>query len=198
MAIYNVVFMGGQGVGALVWGAIGNVLGPSATLVASAVIVLACLATLTAWPIYAVTGTLDRDVEPMADSAPDDALPASAGPVQIEIVYTVEVADQAAFRQAARAMATSRRRTGATSWNMWRDVANKTVFVEQYTLATWGEHLAQREERMTGYDRELERELTALAAPEPPVRHLVRPEALPAVTRGLAVADLATKGRTKT
>ncbi|MDR3360204.1 MAG: MFS transporter [Bifidobacteriaceae bacterium] len=195
MAVYNVVFMGGQGLGALVWGAVGNVLGPSATLLASAVIVLACLTTMLAWPLYLATGTLDRSVTPMAETTPENALPASAGPVLIEVEYTVEAGDQAAFRQAARALATSRRRTGATSWNLWRDLADEKRFVEQYTLATWGEHLAQCEERMTGYDRELERDVLALAAPDPRVRHLARPESMPNVDRGLAVADLKMRGR---
>jgi MFS family permease/quinol monooxygenase YgiN len=196
MAVYNVVFMGGQGVGALLWGLVGDVLGPSATLLAAAAISLMCLATMYVWPLYDSQGTLDRSVTPMTDTAPDDARPASAGPVEIQIEYEVEPDQQAAFREAARALATSRRRTGASSWNLWQDVTDERRFVEEYTLANWGEHLAQREERMTGYDRELEREVLALAAPNPTVHHLVRPKAMPRTDHGLAVADLMTKGKT--
>jgi MFS family permease len=197
MAVYSVVFMGGQGVGSLVWGAIGNVVGTKATLLAAAAITLMCLATLSVWPLYASTGLLDRDVEPMTDAVPDGAIAASAGPVQIQILYTVEAADQAAFRRAARALATSRRRTGATAWSLWQDVTDQREFVEQYTLPTWGEHLAQREERMTGYDRELEHDAFKLAQSNPEVRHLARPKAMPGVDRGIAVADLKMRGRTR-
>ncbi|MDR2348077.1 MAG: MFS transporter [Bifidobacteriaceae bacterium] len=197
MAIYNVVFMGGQGVGALFWGAVANTIGPDAALLAAAAITLMCLATMPQWPLYRSTGTLDREIEPMTESMPDDVVPASAGPVQIQVQYHVEASAEAAFRRAARALAASRRRTGATAWDLWQDVAEQRVFIEEYTLPTWGEHLAQREERMTGYDRELEREVLDLAAPDPGVRHLVRPKSMPKVDHGLAVADLTTKGRAK-
>ncbi|MDR2453880.1 MAG: MFS transporter [Bifidobacteriaceae bacterium] len=197
MAVYNVVFMGGQGLGALFWGAVGNLLGPDAALLAAAAITLGCLATMHLWPLYRATGTLDRTTQPMSESTPDDAVPASAGPVQIQIEYRVAADDESAFRRAARALASSRRRTGAVTWDLWQDVADQRVFIEQYTLPSWGEHLAQREERITGYDRELESRAEALAAPQPGVRHLVRPESMPRVDHGLAVADLQAKGRTK-
>jgi hypothetical protein len=149
------------------------------------------------WPLYHSTGTLDREIAAMPETAPDDAVPASQGPVLIQIDYEVAQEDVAAFKRALRALATSRRRTGATSWDLWQDVADRSSFVEQYTLPTWGEHIAQREERITGYDRELERQALALATPNPRVRHLVRPEHMPRTDRGIAVADTQNRGEVK-
>ncbi|MDR3107649.1 MAG: MFS transporter, partial [Bifidobacteriaceae bacterium] len=128
------------------------------------------------------------------ETAPDDAVPAAAGPVLIQVAYKVDARYVDRFEQAARALATSRRRTGATTWDLWRDVADPSRFVEQYTVVTWGEHIAQREERMTGYDRQLERQAVALAAPDPQVSHFVRPEHMPRADRGIAVADHQNRG----
>jgi MFS family permease len=193
MAVYTVVFIGGQGIGSLLWGAVGAVLGPRAALLAAAAIALACLSTLPIWPLYRSTGTLDRGIAPMPEVMPEKIPAASAGPVQIQIEYQVAPVDVAAFRRAARAVAASRRRTGANSWALWQDVMDERLFIEQYSLPDWAEHMAQREERMTGYDRELEGELLALAAPNPAVRHLIRPSAMPRVDHGIAVADLKTR-----
>jgi MFS family permease len=195
LAVYSMIFMGGQGVGGVVWGAVASVAGPSATLVLAAAITVFGLATMTVWPLYASTGELDREVVPLAESVPDDAIPATAGPVLIQIEYVVTEGNQLAFQTALRALATSRRRTGATAWEAWRDVVDRTLFVEEYTLHSWGEHLAQREERMTGYDRELESRAWRLAETTPTVRHLVRPQAIPSKDRGIAVADLIKQGR---
>jgi MFS family permease len=194
MAVYSVVFMGGQGAGSMVWGAVGNVLGPAPTLLAGAAVTLAGVATVAVWPLYKSSGTLDRQIEPMRESAPDDAVPPMAGPVQIQVEYRVDAADEPAFRQAARALAPSRRRTGATSWDLWQDVVDRGLYIEEYTLPSWAEHLAQREERITGYDREPEREAAALAVSPRVVRHLVRPQSMPRTDHGIAVADLKMRG----
>jgi MFS family permease len=194
LAVYSIVFMGGQGVGSAVWGAVASALGPVATLAVGAALVLAGLVTMAVWPLYHSTGALDREIAAMPETAPDDAVPAAAGPVLIQVEYEVSKDHVAGFERAIRALATSRRRTGATSWDLWQDVADLGSFVEQYTLPTWGEHIAQREERITGYDRELERQALALATPNPRVRHLVRPENMPRTDRGIAVADTQNRG----
>jgi MFS family permease len=197
LAVYSLVFMGGQGVGSMIWGMVASVIGALATLMVGAALVFLGLVTMALWPLYRSTGRLDRDVAAMPEAMPDDVVPASAGPVLIQIAYQVSADDAEAFEQAARALATSRRRTGATSWDLWQDVGDEQRFVEQYSLSTWGEHIAQREERMTGYDRELERQTMALAAPNPEVTHLIRPEHMPRTDRGIAVADLQKQGASK-
>jgi MFS family permease len=194
LAVYSIVFMGGQGIGSMAWGVVATWLGPVTTLLVATSLVVLGLVTMAVWPLYRTTGTLDRQVVAMPEAVDDAAVPASTGPVLIQIDYSVTAEDVAAFEQAARALATSRRRTGAVSWDLWQDVSDRGRFVEQYTLSTWGEHVAQREERITGYDRELERQALALAAPNPRVSHLVRPEHMPRTDRGIAVADQQNRG----
>ena len=45
-----------------------------------------------------------------------------------------------------------RRRNGATSWRVFRDLAEEGRFVERYILASWGEYVRLRN-RMTMTDR---------------------------------------------
>jgi MFS family permease len=197
LAIYSVVFMGGQGAGSMVWGFVAGAVGPVTTLLVASGLLVAGLAAMAIWPLYRLTGDLDRSIAKMPEDTSGDAAPASAGPVLIQIGYQVSQDQAEAFEQAARALALSRRRTGATSWDLWQDLADRGRFVEQYTLPTWGEHMAQREERITGYDRDLERRAAALAAPNPQVHHLIRPEHMPPTDRGIAVADRQNRGESK-
>lgn len=65
-----------------------------------------------------------------------------------------------------------RRRTGATAWTMRVDAAEPSRYVEQYTVASWAEHLRQHEGRLTGYDRELDLRARALSTGPTEVAHL--------------------------
>jgi hypothetical protein len=69
----------------------------------------------------------------------------------------------------------SRRRTGATRWELYRDGEQPDRFVEMFTVASWEEHLRQHEGRLTGSDQEVEE--AALAFSDPPARseHLLPP-----------------------
>ena len=70
----------------------------------------------------------------------------------VEVTYCVEAADLDEFLAAVRWLGQARRRTGATAWTMYQDVADRTIFVEAFTVRTWGEHLRQHYERTTGTD----------------------------------------------
>jgi Transmembrane secretion effector len=71
----------------------------------------------------------------------------------------------------------SRRRTGASRWDLYRDGADASRFVEIFVVRSWAEHLRQHGERLTGTDREFEERANTLADGIPEVQHLfsVRP-----------------------
>lgn len=154
LAAYLVVFMGGQGVGALVWGAVADRVGVSPTLVVAGALVALAAATLALWPLRPTAlgdrGAQDAFAEPTL-AAP---VPPDAGPVAVEVEYHVRPEDLAAFLAAAVRLEASRRRTGASSWSLLQDAAWPEVLVERFTVPTWGEHLRQHHERTTGWDAE--------------------------------------------
>ncbi|MFC9300257.1 MFS transporter [Streptomyces albidoflavus] len=181
LAVYLMVFMGGQGIGTLLWGLLADGIGTAETLLVSAGLLLASAASLTWLPLRERTGTLDRTiVAPWPEPAlalpvdPDD------GPVLVEVAYEVPEDRAERFRAAMAEAAVSRRRTGALRWNLYQDAADPRRWVEVFEVASWSEHLRQHGARLTGYDAELLTTARDLAEGEPEVRHLVPPAGEPA------------------
>jgi len=98
-------------------------------------------------------------VQPM----PDD------GPVLIQIEYRVAPEHDRAFLRAIRAIEAVRRRNGAASWRVFRDVEDEERFVERFVITSWAEYTRQRS-RMTVTDRELQDRVTQLNRPGVPIR----------------------------
>jgi MFS family permease len=175
VAIYTVVFMGAQTAGALLWGLVANQAGLQPTVLLAAVVVLA----------GAVAGVFRRvpetghfDAQPVVywadarlafDPEPD------AGPVLVAVHYTVTAERQAAFLEAMDQLRRSRRRTGASRWELYRDAEHPDRFVELFRVPSWEEHLRQHEGRLTAADQQVEE--AALAFSEPPAYgdHLLPP-----------------------
>ncbi len=98
-------------------------------------------------------------VQPM----PDD------GPVLIQIEYRIEPENRRAFLRAIRAVEAIRRRNGAASWRVFRDVEDAERYLERFVITSWAEYTRQRS-RMTVTDRELQDRVTQLNRPGVPIR----------------------------
>jgi MFS family permease len=171
--IYQVVFAGGQAVGALVWGQVASFSGLETAYLAAAVVMFAGTVTVAWWPVYEQDGA-DRSpaiywAEPHLMLEPH----LDEGPVLITSVYLVDEANVAAFREAMEALRGSRQRTGATRWGLFRDGEDPARFVEVYQVPTWAEHLRQHEGRLTVSDEEVEQRATTLARGPAEVTHLL-------------------------
>lgn len=102
---------------------------------------------------------LDIDAEP----GPDD------GPVLIQIEYQIAPDDREAFLEAIRKVAPTRRRNGATSWRVFRDLSTEGRFVERYIVESWAEYVRLRS-RMTMSDRTIQSRALDLQEEGTPVR----------------------------
>ncbi|MBI1395185.1 MAG: MFS transporter [Betaproteobacteria bacterium] len=98
-------------------------------------------------------------VEPM----PDD------GPVLVQVEYNVEEANRRAFLAAIREVEPIRRRNGASSWRVFRDLSADGRYVERFVITSWAEYMRQRL-RMTVTDRDLQDRVIQLNRPDVPVR----------------------------
>jgi MFS family permease len=175
MAIWTMVFTGCQAVGALIWGLIAQHAGLQTTFLLAAAVALAGVVVGLVWR---VPDTSHVDPEPIVywsearvtvEPEPD------AGPVLVSVEFTVAPEKQAAFLEAMEHLRRSRRRTGATRWELYRDADQHTRFVENFRVPSWEEHQRQHEGRLTARDREVEE--AALAFSDPPARadHLLPP-----------------------
>jgi MFS family permease len=175
MSTYLIVLIGGQGVGAVAWGLVAENVGIGHALVIATGLLLFGVLSQAWWPLLARTGRQDPRVdtiwpEPDVDSAID--LDPRTGPVVVEIRHVV-TGDVPRFVEAAQRVGVSRKRTGATSWALYRDAADAAVFVEVFVVPSWGEHLHQHHDRLTGYDRELDVRMRAFTDQPSVIRHLV-------------------------
>jgi hypothetical protein len=157
LSVYQLVFMGGQALGSVVWGLIAGAATSSTSLLVSAALLVVCALSSTWWPLHANTNNLDLTPsshwpEPTLVFEPEPL----DGPVMVLTSYRVEPSDEEAFLAAMAVLGRSRQRTGASQWRLFRSVERESTFVETFVVRSWGEHMHQHYTRLTGQDRLIE------------------------------------------
>jgi MFS family permease/quinol monooxygenase YgiN len=174
LSAHTVVFVGGQAVGAFVWGLLGQYAGLAVALIVAAAITAVGAATLVVWPLMD-TAHLDRSTvsfwsEPNLAFEPDP----DEGPVLVSLTYSVSPERAEQFLAVMEYVRRSRHRTGAARWGLYQDGEDPRRFVEVYLVPSWQEHLRQHTDRQTGADQELVEQAVGLTDGPPEVAHLFR------------------------
>ncbi len=171
LAFYLIVLFGAQALGAAIWGVVAGQVGLTATFVGAAAVMVGTTAAGRRWRLPDVSG-LDRSA---VVSWPEAALAfepdAEAGPVLVTAAYTVRAANSAGFIAAMADLERSRRRTGASDWQLYRDGADPQEFLEVFEVPSWDTHLRQHGGRLTGADAAIEERADALAGGQSIVHH---------------------------
>jgi quinol monooxygenase YgiN len=114
----------------------------------------------------------EADVTPGA-RMPDLSIPMMPapedGPVLIQIEYRIAPADRAAFLKAIHKVEATRRRNGAGSWRVFRDLEQDGLFVERFVIDSWAEYTRLRT-RMTQTDRRGQEAAEKFQLPDVPIR----------------------------
>ncbi|MET7275336.1 MFS transporter [Streptomyces flaveolus] len=191
LAIYLVVFQGGQALTAPVWGALADGLGLTLALLTGAGLLTGSALSVRRRPLRGTDG-IDPSPSHHWPVPPLVFAPGPAdGPVLVSVTYRVPPENRAVFTGRMRNVARSRRRTGALTWGLYQDGANPERFIEKYLVASWLEHLAQHHSRLTANDRRFEEQARHLlvegTAPE--VTHAFDATAGPVVTAEQQPAD---------
>lgn len=175
LAVYLVTFTGALAIGSVVWGTVTALVGVRETFLIAAVVMLAGVGVglLRRLPQPGATEGKAADywTEPRLAFDPE----AEGGPIVVRIEYTIAPDDEADFLRAMERLRTSRRRTGATRWELYRDAEHPDRFVELFRVSSWEEHLRQHNGRLTVADQRVEE--LALGYSDPPARaaHLLPP-----------------------
>jgi predicted MFS family arabinose efflux permease len=173
MSFYLLVFQGGNAVGSAVLGIAAQHAGLSPTLlIAAAGLALGPLVGLR----YRFQSIAPEDLLPAADW-PDPHLAdgdAPNGPIMVTVEYRPRPGLGADLVDALEDARFSRRRTGASSWRVWRDADNPSRILEQFVVASWQQHLRQ-------HARASRRDSERLDA----IRAMTDPDHPPAVTHWL-------------
>lgn len=181
LGLYLTVFQGGLALTSAAWGVLAERTdAPTALLVAAGALVLSCVTALV-WRLPAA----DPDLAPSLHwPEPQLALPAEPGqgPVLVSVEYEVAREDVGRFLRETRELERIRRRDGATLWAVYQDAERPELFVEEFMLESWDEHLRQHA-RVSNADLEVEARIKGYhrgTAP-PRVRHLLAATAPPVV-----------------
>jgi MFS family permease len=168
--------------GSAVWGAIATVAGTRYALMLSAFIAVVLHLLSRRIRVHmgteadVTTGVRLPDLAVTYEPSPDD------GPVLIQIDYQIRPEQRESFLRAVHAVEPSRRRNGAESWRVFRDLGEEGRYVERFIVASWAEFVRLRT-RMTVADRELADRVALHQQPGVPIRISrflgIRPEDVP-------------------
>ena len=164
-----VAVQAGLAIGSIFWGALAEATGIRIALAASAVLMIVLYGLS-----YRVRVTLGSE----AEVTPGFQLPELAmatepmpedGPVLIQVEYRIDDEQQDAFLQAIQAVEQTRRRNGAMSWRVFRDLGEQGCFIERFIIASWAEYVRLRN-RATVADRKIHSALEQFQRPGIPIR----------------------------
>ena len=177
MAVYLLVFMGGLAGGSAVWGVVAERFSVSGALLFAAIgLVIGPLAT---WH-FRLVGNKTLELTP-STHWPEPVMmidtDASEGPAITLVEYRIDPKTADEFLQAMKEMRRIRQRDGAIRWNLLRDTADPQRYVESFVTESWADHLRQHE-RVTTENREIEQRAQAFhLGPDPPkITHLIAEE----------------------
>jgi len=155
VSVNLVVMQASFALGSALWGAAAVAVGARLALAGSVATMLVLLAV--SHRTRVAMGN-EADVTPGAklpelaiavEPEPDD------GPVLIQIEYRIDDADREAFLRAIHDVEPARRRNGASSWRVFRDLGEDGLFVERFIIASWAGYVRTRA-RATVADRGLQ------------------------------------------
>jgi len=194
LAVYLIVFQAGIAGGSALWGLVASRAGLSTAYlgIAGALLLGAALAVRLRpaadevvdhtpahhWPDPVVTG------EPSLE----------AGPVMVQVEYSVDPPRADAFRSAMAELGRNRRRDGAVQWWLFQDTADPSRFVETWVEVTWAEHL-RNHERVSVAHKDLEQRVRDLTRSGSTIatRHFIAPENRPLTNAVVRVVEERTR-----
>jgi predicted MFS family arabinose efflux permease len=178
LSFYLIAFQGGNAVGSAVLGVLAEQAGLTTTFIVVAVALFVGPLAGSRFPFQPIP---PADLLPVGDWPNPSAVPVGAeepvGPVMVSVEYRARAAQLDELIAALRDARFSRRRTGATAWQVWRDAADPDRIIEQFVVASWEEHLRQHE-RVTRRDVARLDKIRAMSDPDHPavVTHWLTPD----------------------
>ena len=172
LSLYQLTFFGSATIGSTMSSAMVAGLGVVAVVIAAGVLVVVVALSQLRWQLVDPT-RISRD-EAQIELPASDVEPTYATPVMVLVLWQPIDGQLEQFTSQMAFVEEGRRRTGATTWALYRDVETPGRFHEVFTVRSWREHRDQHLRRMTAYDREVLDEATRLCVGSPNVTHHLR------------------------
>lgn len=186
LALYQMSAFGGMAAGSWIFGMLADSHGVERALLIAAALQLLSVAAGLRLPLPPIE---NLNLDPLSRwTEPQTAVPVDprSGPITITIEYRIAEEDIVEFLNAMHERRRIRRRDGAREWTLLRDLADRQVWIERYTVPTWLDYV-RHNQRRTHADATNSDAIRALhLGPEPPTvrRRIERQTAsLPAAGR---------------
>ena len=161
-ALHVLSALGSFAIGSAFWGAVAGVAGLQTALLVAAALLLAGVFLARRFPLR-IGGADEVTQAPFKGLQFDDEPAPDDGPVAVELIYRVRAAEVAEFLVAAELLRAPRQRDGATFWRLYRDLDDRSRYVERFIVGSWADYLRQRE-RATEADRDLQARVNGFLA----------------------------------
>jgi MFS family permease len=177
VAIYNLIFFGGMGLGSIAWGLVAETFGVPITLV---VIAVGMILGLFSHFLVTIRSPETMDWSPSYHWAnPGTAELTKSddrGPVLVTVEYLIDQNRCDEFLNEILNLKPVRLRSGASRWYVFQDPEQERRFVEIFVVESWVEHMRQHE-RVTEEDRRIQNRVDSfhVGDGEPEVSHLISP-----------------------
>ncbi|MFD1789718.1 MFS transporter [Sphingomonas floccifaciens] len=147
IALYQMAAFGGMAAGSWMFGSVASVHGVAEALIAAAGVQLL---SVVAGLVRTMPEITQADLAPRSGWVePSTAVPVQprSGPIVITVEHRIAESDVARFLTVMSERRRIRRRDGARDWNLLRDLAEPTLWVERFHFATWLDYVRHNERR---------------------------------------------------
>jgi predicted MFS family arabinose efflux permease len=144
LALYQAIFNGAMGLGAILWGWLGDYAGLKGTILAAGLAgcAIALLTRAIRLPAEIDDPSAAAITDPPALTIAKEMAPllhSSRHRLRAAVSYQIDPSDVPAFRAAMADVRLSRYRDGAVGWALSRDVSDPTHWVETFVVRDWHE-----------------------------------------------------------
>jgi len=147
ISLYQMAAFGGMAAGSWLFGSVASTHGVATALLAAAVVQLLSVA---AGFFLKLSGISQLNLDPRdtwVEPHTEVPVEARSGPIVITVEHRIAERDIAAFLTVMHERRRIRSRDGARNWNLMRDLAEPTLWVERFDFATWLDYVRHNERR---------------------------------------------------
>lgn len=155
LGMFQTTVAGGLALGSWTWGEVASHTNLQTSLICSASAMGVFLLLSFARPLSREDGEPSIPAEMRPDPEIALAITGRSGPITIQIEYIIELARAREFYGLMEELGRMKRRNGAQTWMLSRDLHDPAVWLERYQHATWNDFLRNRN-RETEAERQLQ------------------------------------------
>lgn len=174
LSLYQMFAFAGLAGGSWLWGLVAEQHGITAALLGAGVIMAGCALIGLRWPLAQAEALNLDPLRPLSEPQTVVPVQARTGPVVVTIEFIIREQDTIEFLVAMDERRRIRRRDGARSWMLLRDLNDPRIWIERYSSPTWAEYL-RHNSRLTQEDAVVPQRLRELhqGPDRPAVRRMI-------------------------